>query len=58
MSRNPGSANYRPLDDGEGARRAARRAANVARALEASEGDAGVEQGDKAKRKIETDNAE
>jgi hypothetical protein len=58
MSRNPGSANYRPLDDGEGARRAVRREEIINRALAASTGDAGVAEGDKAKRAVENDNAE
>ena len=55
--RNPNSVNARKVDAIEGSERAARRAALIVRANEASTGDAGVEQGDKAKRKLETDNA-
>ena len=55
MSHNPASINHRPLQDGEGAERAARRAKFVTEATNASTGDAGVEQGDRAKKAVEDD---
>jgi hypothetical protein len=53
VSKNPRSVNYKPLGAPDGSDRAARRAALVARATEASTGQAGADEGDRAKDRVE-----